>query len=280
VLLRLDTRPDALELDPNTDYLIVLPEQPLTRGINFRGGRNVVIMGGEIAIPHQGPAPSIASRRALHATHVTGVLHIEGVLMHGDDISEGIQINAPRAIVQIQNVGIFGIRARDQVGFSDNHPDLVQSYGNAREIRIDRFTGSTDYQGLFFQADFHGPAHGPVQLRRVNIVGEPTARYLLWFAPRPGSGDVHLEDVWLDVPRERDGGLGRAVWPDAGADGAQRARVEATAGAETAAWPGATTPRIVGTVRAGRPPGGDFVRAEAIGIGYLSPGYERHAQAP
>jgi hypothetical protein len=265
-LVRVGTEPDAVTLEPGVDYVIELPDRPLTRGLNVSGGRNVVIIGGEIAIPWQGPAPSIASRRALHITHATGVVHVEGLLLHGDDISEGIQINAPEAIVQIQNVGVYGIHARDQVGFSDNHPDLIQSYGNAREIRVDRFTGSTDYQGFFFQPDFHGPHHGPVALSRVNIAGEPTSRYLLWFAP---GAAATLEDVWLDVPAEREGGLGRAVWPD---DAGREVSARVDRGERLAAsW---TSSTITGRVYGGRPPDGDFVRPEDVGIGYRSPGYQ------
>jgi hypothetical protein len=272
ILLRLTPEPNALHLDPERDYIIELPNEPLRRGINLSGGRNVVILGGEIDIPWQGAAPSIAARRGLHLTSATGTIHVEGLLLRGDDISEGIQVNAPAAIVQIQNVAVLDIRARDQVGFTDNHPDLIQSYGNARELRVDRFTGSTDYQGFFFQADFYGPQHGPIRLSRVNITGRSTARYLLWFAPVAGSGDVILDDVWLDVPEEREGGLGRAVWPNVAYDGASRAVV--TAGApETVAWPTGAAPAITGHVSAGTPPGGDFASPDLVGIGYRSPGY-------
>jgi hypothetical protein len=272
ILLRLTPEPNALHLDPERDYIIELPNEPLRRGINLSGGRNVVILGGEIDIPWQGAAPSIAARRALHLTSATGTIHVEGLLLHGDDISEGIQVNAPAAIVQIQNVAVLDIRARDQVGFTDNHPDLIQSYGNARELRVDRFTGSTDYQGLFFQADFHGPQHGPIRLSRVNITGRSTARYLLWFAPVPGSGDVVLDDVWLMVPEEREGGLGRAVWPNVAYDGASRAVVMAGSPYRVA-WPTGAAPAITGHVSAGTPPGGDFAPPGQVGIGYRSPGY-------
>jgi hypothetical protein len=279
VLLRLDPEPtQGLRLDPDRDYVIVFPDTPVRRAINLSGGRNVVIIGGEIDIPWQGNSPSIASRRALHLTRVTGTIHVEGLLLHGDDISEGIQVNAPRAVVQIQNVAIVDIRARDQVDFRDNHPDLIQTYGNARELRVDRFTGSTDYQGFFFQADFYGPAHGPVRLSRVNITGKPTARYLLWFTPVPGAGDVTLEDVWLDVPPERSGGLGRAVWPHVAHDGPSRALL--TEGPlPSVSWGPASVPRITGAVFGGRPPGGDFAPPSEVGVGYRSPGY-RLAEAP
>lgn len=93
------------------------------------GGRNIVIIGGEIVIPWQGENPDIPSRTMLKLKASTGIVHIEGLLGRGDDISEGIQIAAPDAIVQIQNVRIEGIHARDQVEFTDNHPDIIQTWG-------------------------------------------------------------------------------------------------------------------------------------------------------
>lgn len=111
------------------DYVLRLPDEPLTYGLTVNGGRNIVIIGGEIVIPWQGENPDIPSRTMLKLKASTGIVHIEGLLGRGDDISEGIQIAAPDAIVQIQNVRIEGIHARDQVEFTDNHPDIIQTWG-------------------------------------------------------------------------------------------------------------------------------------------------------
>ena len=261
----------VLRLDLNTDYIIEMPDGPVNRGLTIVGGHNVVIMGGEINIPWQGENPTIPSRTALKIKDSTGTVHIEGILLHGDDISEGIQISAPDAIVQIQNVAIMNVHARDQIAFSDNHPDLIQSYGNAREIRIDRFTGETDYQGLFFKADHNGP-HGPVHIKRANIIGGPTARYLTWFGSE-WSGRVTLEDVWLDVPEERSGGLGRAVWPDSNGAYPRQAQLDLAGDPLTTAWPQAMLPLIEGMVFGGRPPQGNFVGLAEVGTAYVPQGY-------
>lgn len=262
-----------IRLETDRDYLVVLPNRALEQGIVLDGGRNVVMVGGEVRIPHQGDEPTISARRGLAIVRSTGVVHVEGLLLHGEDISEGVQISAPDAIVQLQNVAVLGLRARDQQGFRDNHPDVIQTYGNVGELRVDRLTGSTDYQGLFLSADRNGPGHGPVDLRRVNITGAPTARYLLWVGVDEDSADVRLEDVWLGVPGRRYGALGRSVWPDENGAEPARAIVDHRTEVRTATWSDTMRPRIIGYVTQGEPPEGDFVRADDVGVGYRSPGY-------
>ena len=262
------------ELDPDQDYRIELPDEPVRRGLIFVGGRNLVLIGGEIAIPWQGANASITSRTALKIKGATGTVHLEGLLLRGQDISEGIQIDAPDAEVQIENVGIFNIHARDQVNFSDNHPDLIQTYGNVKALRIDRFTGSTDYQGLFFAANFNG-THGPVDLRRVNIIGNATARNLLWLQPQAGAGDVTLDQVYLDAGGMTNRNLSEAVWPNGRGkypDQVQVASLESVG--QTATWPETMQPRVRGYVMSSRPPQGDFVSPNHIGVGYCSGSYQ------
>jgi hypothetical protein len=268
-----DDNTTVLRLEANQDYIIEMPDVPITRGLALQGGRNIVMIGGEISIPMLGDYPSIESRTGLRILQSTGTVHIEGLLIHGDDISEGIQIAAPAAIVQLQNVGIFGIHARDEVNFSDNNPDLIQTYGGVKELRVDKFTGSTDYQGLFFRAD--GRAMGSVYLSRVNIIGLPTARHLIWFEPYSGSGDVFLWGVWVDVPATSTEGLNSAVWPDPNGKYPTQARVSTTfSGKQIASWPSAMTPQVNGLVMEGLPPDGDFVGPNDVGVGYMSPGYQ------
>jgi hypothetical protein len=140
-------------------------------GIVISGGRNVVLIGGHITIPWAGPEASAADRRGLFLRWQTGTVHVEGLLIdnEGGDLSEGIQINAPRARVQLVNLRVEGVHARDPVDFTDNHPDLVQPWGGAGELRIWGFTGSSAYQGIFLKADQN--ELGRVILDRVNLVG-------------------------------------------------------------------------------------------------------------
>ena len=181
----------------------------------------------------------------------------------GGDLTEGIQINAPDAVVQIENCRIKGIHARDEVNFTDNHPDLIQPWGGVKALRVDRFTGSSDYQGILLKEDA-GPI-GSADLRRLNIIGLPTARYLFIqysFIP------VNLENVWLSPAKDRFHGIGKTVWPDDSGGYPRQAQVEADG---TVWWPSPVG--IAGFINTGAPPNGDFVPDGLAGLDYHSPGY-------
>lgn len=225
---------EVVSLDDGKDYRVVFPSTPVRHGVVISGGRNVVVIGGEISIPWQGDGARIYQRRGLLIRGQTGTIHIEGLLITGEDLTEGINIDAPDAIVQLQNVRIEDVHARDQVDFSDNHPDLVQPWGGVRELRIDRMSGQTDYQGIFLKEDFG--AIGPTTLRRVDIVGRPTARYLLW---NNDELDVTVDRTYVVPAPDRN--LQRSLWPG------------------QAEWP---------DVIEGVPPRGEFVPRELVGIGY------------
>jgi hypothetical protein len=230
------------------------------------GGRNVVIIGGHLTVTGAPAGASPEQRRALYLKGQTGTVHLEGLLIDnsGGDLSEGINIAAPQAVVQVVNCRIVGVHARDQLRFSDNHPDLIQPWGGVRELRVDRLTGSSDYQGITLEPDY-GPI-GPVRLSHVNLVGLPTARYLFWQGdPRVPVG---LDQVWL-APGQGRSLLG-SVWPD----GQGQPPAMATADGSVS-WP--ASPSISGLIRPGQPPGGDFVPAASVGSGYTSPGYQTNS---
>ncbi|MGJ3239841.1 MAG: putative Ig domain-containing protein [Anaerolineae bacterium] len=262
----------TIKLDSNRDYILNMPDTPVTEALRLQGGRNIVLIGGEIDIPYQGSNPTRSSRTGIKIKDSTGTVHIEGVWIYGEDLSEGIQIDAPDAIVQIQNVRIEDIRARDQVNFTDNHPDLIQPYGNVVELRVDHFTGATDYQGFMLKADFNGSL-GTVDISNANIIARPTARYLIWFSNVNNAGDVTFENVYLDLPSGRHGSLGNAVWPRERASYPNQAQVIDTSDGSGVTWPAEMRPRIHGYILEGTPPQGDYVRQDQVGIGYVPVGY-------
>jgi hypothetical protein len=225
---------EVVDLDDDQDYRVVFPATPIRHDVVVSGGHNVVIIGGEINIPYQGPDAHTYQRRALLLRGQTGVIHIEGLLMTGEDLSEGINIDAPEAIVQLQNIRIEHIHARDQVDFSDNHPDVIQPWGGVGELRVDRLTAQTDYQGIFLKEDL-GPI-GPVTLRRVHIEGDPTARYLYW---KQADFELTVDRSFVSPAPGRS--LELTLWPDV----------------ET--WSDLTV---------GAPPAGEFVPRSLVGIGY------------
>jgi len=238
-----------LSLDPNRDYRVELPAHPIVGvgGVVIDGGHNVVLIGGEIRVPWHGESTDATSRRGLYLVNQTGTVHIEGVRIGGADLSEGIDLSEPLgAVVQIENVRIDRIRAHDERTWSDNHPDLIQTWAGPAVLRVDGFTGSTDYQGFFLAPNQYGSQAPPrsIDLRRINLISTHRCTcVLLWDST---STPIHTDDLWVAVAASRT--LASALWP----------------GRE--AWPGA---------RRGRPPGGDFVPSGTAGIGYRSPGYAR-----
>lgn len=241
-VIEVGARGGVVRLAPGRDYRVVIRRTVrAVGGLSLVGGRNVVLVGGHVTIPPAGPQATPEDRRGLLIADQTGTVHIEGLLIDnaGGDLSEGINIEAPSAVVQIQNTRVAGIHARDEKGFTDNHPDVIQTYGGVRELRVNRLTGTTTYQGLFLRGD-SGP-HGPVELSKVNIVGLPTAHYLLWKRcrdpyPAPCSGPdfpVGVSDVWVRPAEGRSRRL--SLKPEPPDDGT---------------W---------ADVNEGIPPGGDFV---------------------
>jgi hypothetical protein len=251
-------------LEHGKDYVVQIGDVNAVGGVRLVGGRNVVVIGGHITIPWAGGSASIGDRLALYLKDQTGTVHVEGVLIDnsGGDLSEGIQINAPDAVVQIENCRIEGIHARDEVDFSDNHPDLIQPWGGVRDLRVDRFTGETDYQG-FFLVGSSGPI-GTVDLRNVNVVGTDTSRYLFW---QEDGVRVNLKNIWFAPARNRS--LALSVWPDKNAPAPRNATVNDDGSVQ---WLPETG--ITGLILPGAPGGSDFVRASTVGTEYVTTGYQ------
>jgi hypothetical protein len=237
-----------LNLSPARDYLVRMPPGSLEGGLTIKGGHNVVLIGGEIDVPMQpGNPPSIDSRRGLYLTNQTGTVHVEGLLIGGPDLSEGIDLSEPLgAVVQIENVRVDGVHARDESGFSDNHPDVLQTWAGPAELRVDRLSGSTDYQGIFLAPNEFGSQAPPRQVLLSHVDLRPTTTancscLLLW---KGGSFPMQLDDVWV-IPHPSTN-LAHTLWPS------------------PAPW---------GGVRDGQPPGGEFVPPGVAGVSYISPGY-------
>jgi hypothetical protein len=237
----------VLRLRPDQDYRVRMPDAPLTGrgGLVIQGGHNVVLIGGEIDIPMQAGDPSSDSRRGLYLNDQTGTVHIEGLLIRGADLSEGIDLSEPLgAVVQIENVRVEGVHARDESGFTDNHPDVLQTWAGPAELRVDRLSGSTDYQGLFLAPNQFGSQPPPrqVTLSHVDLRGASCCYgFLLW---QQGSFPIHTDDVWITPHPSRS--LAHSLWPS------------------PAPW---------GGVSQGTPPDGEFVPPGVAGASYESPGY-------
>lgn len=260
--IELGTGETQTNLDPGKDYIIKLPNEKKVGATVLVGGRNVVIQGGHITVE-----PGRASdtfRRAIYIKNATGTVHIEGVLIDdsGGGEFDGIAINAPEAIVQIQNVRVTGVTGT----FEGFHGDIVQPWGGVKELRIDRLTGTTDYQGLQLEESLGDI--GKALLSNINLEHTPggpnenKTTFLLWMTTGTTCENkypVELENVYV---QPRDGWeANEVVWPPA--------RDELECGAEQQGpevwWPNMP---VTGRVFEGRRAEGDYVPEGLAGAGY------------
>lgn len=262
VTINLGTGPSSHTLDNTKDYIIKFPGQKKNGTTTLSGGRNIHIIGGYATAVSGGP------ERILYLQNQQGTVHIEGMLFDnsGGREADAIAISAPNATVQIQNV-----RAVNLVGgqTGHNHSDIVQPWGGVKELRIDRLSGSSNYQGLFLRVDL-GPI-GSATIQNVNMWyqtvsgGVNDGGYMLWLDDCSKVYPTTLSEVYI-VPKSTLS-LGKSVWPDSqnGTCPAQFANNQVT-------WP--SLPKITGAVKQGTPPSGDFVPAGTVGVNYVSPGYQ------
>tara|TARA_B100000941_G_C28502662_1_gene555314 strand:- start:1244 stop:2755 length:1512 start_codon:yes stop_codon:yes gene_type:complete len=235
----------SLNLDTNQDYIIQMPTTPLTAngGLNIIGGHNVVLIGGEIRFDT--PLPDgfhPTARRGLFVKQSTGTVHIEGLLITGDYLLEGINIDMrdPNAVLQLQNIRIDTVTG----SYDGNHADCVQTWGGPSELRIDRMTGRTTYQGFFLHPEqFADTTPILFDMRNINIIGLPGAAYLYWQAT---DYPLVTQNCWASPDAD-------SPWPTG------------------VLWP--KNDPVWGDVQQGVPPTGDFVTTN-VGINYVSPGYQ------
>jgi len=140
----------VLSLDNTKDYFIKLGHptwSSVSSGrsqLEITGGRNRVIVGGEITVNVTNKTDDALSL-LIDGGDPSGITHIEGVLF--DSAVNAITLRTPQT-VQIENVRV----ANDHIYQDDTsagvHPDLLQTWGGANEIRIDHFSGYSDFTGL------------------------------------------------------------------------------------------------------------------------------------
>jgi hypothetical protein len=295
------TGDQTLNLDNSRDYLIRYPAVRRVGELHLIGGRNIVIIGGASTIaPHTG-----IGVRNIQISDKPGVMdgrviHIEGIDIDGSGGGEadGIGIGAPSAIVQIENVRITGLIGH----LSSTHADVIQTWGGVKQLRVYDLTGASHYNNLYLRRENSplGPAIGPVTLDHVNLFGYvnpagwdiPSTLRALSIGTQPADSDCDgkghcgpsnpdsTTNCQLSSPMTLNqfygappaGSLQRFMWPtDYGvAAGCPSAL---SADGQSAYWP-ALTSLITGVMQLGPPPGGDFVPAGSVGVGYVSPGYQ------
>ena len=258
-----------LFLDNGRDYRLRIVE-PLKRELWIEGGRNVVVVGGHVTVDELGTSSSYQDNTGVKVRFgdPAGTVHLEGLLIDGANLSDGIAIATARD-VQIQNVRVE--RAYDNVKTA--HADCVQIQHGVADLRIDRFTCSTQRQGIFLG---NNGAIRSADLRRVNMLGAP-GTHLLW--QTTASFDVAVSDVWLGTAPDFRAWAPFGFWVYPQRDGKtyvgnvdRRRRAVVSRDGKRLWFVGS---RISGVVLKAPPGASDFVTAHAVGMAYASPGYAR-----
>jgi len=277
VTIELGTGTTQTILDNSTDYIIKFPKTKKIGSTYIIGGHNIVMIGGWVTVPATKDLSNSVPARAIYIKNNQGTVHIEGILIDGSGgaQSDGIDIAAPNSIVQIQNVRVDGI-----FGFYDQfHADVIQTFGGVKELRVDKLTGYSGYQGL--QIDINKGKTGSAKLSRINLESTGTQIWsdpksvinhnnggtLIWLTPMSDCNKnypVSFEDVYVQPRAGR--ALSRSVWP-----GANNLQCPSTVNLDGSV----SFPKLPvrGVVKNGRPLKGDFVPAGVVGVDYKSPGY-------
>ena len=114
-----------LELTPTRDYIVVIPRPRLIGTVWIEGGKhNVVVIGGHVTVPtsaNQLENGADNTDTGIYVDGATGVVHLEGLLMDAMPtvMFDAIDINAPRAVVDIERVRVNGLYGSDRTMHAD-----------------------------------------------------------------------------------------------------------------------------------------------------------------
>jgi hypothetical protein len=249
-------------MKPSRDYIVELPPTPKRGALVLKGGHNVVVEGGSVVVPADGTED--AELTGIYVKGATGTVHIEGVHISAEGVGDGFVINAPEAVVQIENSRVDGISG----SFTGYHADVLQPWGGVRDLRVDRLTGTSDYQGLQIPTALGTIGSATISHANMRYAGGPQGGgVLIWLTKGDDTCDAYpvtLSQVYVNPKPGRS--FEQSIWP-APTSGLGCA---ASVSGNVASWPNLP---VAGVVRHGVPEGGDFVPRGLAGVGYSSPGY-------
>lgn len=241
-----------LFLDPGRDYVVKMPAEPFSvpGGISIVGGRNVVIIGGEIYDDTPiSPSESADQAYGLFLEDQTGTVHLEGLWIHGRGIGQALVLDqAAGATVQVQTSRLAALHPVGHV-----HTDGIQTWNGPKRLRLRNVTIRTAGVGL--QTQPHTFQAIPIdwwEYRRVNVVQMTRDAYALWKGSGQGTWwrEIH-KDFWVK-------NLGNLAWPS------------------RSYWnPGGPAAVEGDMLKKGLPPKGDFVQARVVGLAYKPNGSPR-----
>lgn len=266
-------------LSSGTDYIIKLPSTTRISSVKIQGGRNVVVIGGHVQITAAG-----GTAFYIRGGNLGRTVHVEGVYIDSDTLAEGDAFaidgslqgtQAPDMIVQIQNVRVERLYGT----MSTLHADIIQPWGGVKELRVDRLSGRSNYQGLFLKADWR---HNEQFILR-NIDLRPQADgapgTLLWLDTGLDDAAAAVKDrpnvpvptrlINVSIIPSSGKVLQGMVYP-AAPNSADPSASTPSVSDGFLSWPSASW--VTGGVSLGST-GNEFVPVGAAGLNYVSPGY-------
>ena len=254
----------------------------LNKRLTIQGGRNIVLIGGQWTTPG---THCVRFSNAVGQTTGSRTVHVEGIHFHNATNIEfdAIQSTGRTITLQVQNCRVEGLMGTS----AGIHADMIQSFngvngadsGGFAELRVDRFNGASNYQGMFL-AD-HDSLHGPVTLRRcmIDIVdgaGDQTGIYWSdgsFLSGGPFSFTTTLDRVYVRVATDHtvaNHGLKPNLTDSRGVT------YRCVQSGDQITWPNLPAgSAITGAVTDGKItwPSTDFVPSGTPGMSYVSPGY-------
>jgi hypothetical protein len=278
-VLQSGLNPDYIWLPPNQDAVIKVPPGGIHGSVEVDGGHNVVMIGGSITVPssaNQTDNNSDDTDQAIYIRQSTGTVHIEGVQITGDPNTQfdGIDINAPSATVQLENIRVTNVWGSD----TTEHADVVQTWGGVGTLRIDHLSADGDYQGLTIDPDL-GPV-GLVDIENVDLTYGviPSALapitvgggYMIWLTKGTSTCSAPSQTTFSNVyvyDKSQRVRASNTIWPPSvGTSLPCAGELLGT----TATWDNLP---VTGHVTLTAPPSGPFVPAGVAGESYRSAGY-------
>lgn len=207
-----------LVLDDAKDYIIDLGSSPvhLPIGLNLRGGRNVVCIGGTVDVEDGFVHTNGETmRRALYLYGQVGTIHIEGVYFTSSTqgtLTEGVNMDqraGARVVLQHLKFDHF------EGSYSGHHADGIQTWAGPDELFLDDIYFSTGYQGAFMlplQQWSAGTLPTKWDWRRVSFKGNSQAGYAIWSHSEAYPWDFSDVQVRVEGRSTR----GQILWDPAG----------------------------------------------------------------
>jgi len=133
------------------DTHVTMPKQRQA-GWKVNGGRNVIVDGGTTILPDPGDwtLADLYKRRASAINGTTGIAYVAGQWAKGAGLSEGLQVNIPGEF-RGAHLRMDWCHVKDNVNYTDNHPDLVQIIRADGGVTLDGGAGVTDMQGVMIK---------------------------------------------------------------------------------------------------------------------------------